>query len=132
MEYQKVVNLLENTPNQPTKFRTKYWAEINVESREPYNTNSQIEFKTSMLKSSSYDYSHAYTLVSWTLTVAALVAGGENNSIQAAFKRFASFTNCMGEINITQIDNVEDIDVVMAMYNSIGYSDNYSMHEDMN
>ena len=37
----------------------------------------------------------------------------------------------MGEINITQIDNVEDIDVVMAMYNSIGYSDNYSMHEDV-
>ena len=37
----------------------------------------------------------------------------------------------MSEINITQIDNVEYIDVVMTMYNSIGYSDNYSMHEDV-
>ena len=44
MEYQKIINLLENTPNQPTKFRTKSWVEINDDSRETYNTNSQTEF----------------------------------------------------------------------------------------
>ena len=49
MEYQKIINLLENTPNQSTKFRTKKWVEINDESRGMYNTNSQIKFKTSML-----------------------------------------------------------------------------------
>ena len=29
MEYQKIINLLDNTPNQPPKFKTKNWAEIN-------------------------------------------------------------------------------------------------------
>ena len=48
MEYQKIINLLDNTPNQPSKFRTKNWIEINVDSCETYNTNSQIKFKTSM------------------------------------------------------------------------------------
>ena len=40
MEYQKIINLLDNTPNQPSKFRTKYWVEINVDSRRTHNTNS--------------------------------------------------------------------------------------------
>ena len=30
MEYQKIINLLDNTPNQPTKFRTNNWAQINM------------------------------------------------------------------------------------------------------
>ena len=40
MEYQEIINLLENRPNQPTKFRTKNWVEINDDSRWTYNTNS--------------------------------------------------------------------------------------------
>ena len=32
MEYQKIVNLLDNTLDQPSKFRTKTWAEINDDS----------------------------------------------------------------------------------------------------
>ena len=39
MEYQKIINLLDNTPNQPTKFKTKDWVEINDDSRRIYNTN---------------------------------------------------------------------------------------------
>ena len=46
MDYQKIINLLENTPNQPTKFRTTNLVEINNGSRETYNTNSHIRFKT--------------------------------------------------------------------------------------
>ena len=46
MEYQKIMNLLENTPNQPTKFRIKNWDEIFDDSDEKYNTNSQGKFKT--------------------------------------------------------------------------------------
>ena len=60
MEHQKMINLLGNTPNQPTKFRTKNWVEVNDESRRTYNSNSQIKFKTSMLRSSLCDYSDAY------------------------------------------------------------------------
>ena len=51
MEHQKIINLLDNTPNQPSKFRTKNWVENNY-SRGTYNTNSQIKFKTSMFMSS--------------------------------------------------------------------------------
>ena len=69
MEYQKIINLLDNTPNQPSKFRTKSWVEINYELRETYNTNSQTKVKTSMLKPSLCDYSYAYIAVKGTITV---------------------------------------------------------------
>ena len=69
MEHQKIINLLDNTTNQPPKFRTKNWVEINDESRGTYNTNSQIRFKTSMLRTSLCDYSNAYILVKGTITV---------------------------------------------------------------
>ena len=59
--------MLENTPNQPSKFRRKNWVEVNEESRGTYNVNSQIKFKTSMLRSSLCDYSDAYIPVSATI-----------------------------------------------------------------
>ena len=69
MEYKKIINLLDNTPNQTSKFRTKNWVEINDVARGTYNTNSQIKFETSMLKSSFCDYSDAYIFVSETITI---------------------------------------------------------------
>ena len=71
MECQKITNLLDNTPNQPSKFRTKKWVEIKSDSRVTYNTNSLIKFKTSMLNSSLCDYSNAYIPVKGTISVAA-------------------------------------------------------------
>ena len=55
MEYRKIINLLYNTPGQTTKFRTKNLVEINDDPHRMYNTNSQIKFKTSMLKPSLND-----------------------------------------------------------------------------
>ena len=52
MEYQKIANLLDSTSNQPSKSRTKTWININDESRGTYSVNRQINFKTSMLRSS--------------------------------------------------------------------------------
>ena len=52
MEYQKIANLLGNASNQPSKFWTKNRVEINDESRGGYTTNSDIKFKTIMLRSS--------------------------------------------------------------------------------
>ena len=63
MEYKKIINLLDNTPNQSTKFRTKNWVEINNDAPGRYNTNSQIKRKTSMLKSSLCDYGDTYLQV---------------------------------------------------------------------
>ena len=54
MEYQKIANLLESTSDNLEKFRTRNWLEINDESRESY-TNSDIRFKTTMLRSNLCD-----------------------------------------------------------------------------
>ena len=129
MEYQKIANLIDDTSNQPSKFRTKNWVEINDESRGTYNVNSQIKFKTTMLKSSLCDYSDAYILVKGTISVTNTAAAGaavNNINKKVIFKNCAPFTNCISEINNTQIDNAKDIDIVMSMYNLIEYSDNYA------
>ena len=130
MEYQKIANLIDDdVSNQPSKFRTRNWVEINDESREAYNVNSQIKFKTTMLKSSLCDYSDAYILVKGTITVndtAAQGAAANNTNKKVIFKNCAPFTNCISEINNTQIDNAKDIDIVMTMYKLIEYSDNYA------
>ena len=130
MEYHKIANLIDdNTLNQPTKFRTRNWIKINDESRGTFNVNSQIKFKTTMLKSSLCDYSDAYILVKGTISVnntAAQGAAANNTNKKVIFKNCAPFTNCISEINNTQIDNAKDIDIVMPMYNLIEYSDNYA------
>ena len=131
MEYQKIANLIDDASNQPSKFRTRNWVEINDESRGAYNVNSQIKFKTTMLKSSLCDYSDAYILVKGTITING--RGADDAARQAderdkdvSFKNCAPFINCISEINNTQIDNAKDIDIVMPMYNLIEYSDNYA------
>ena len=68
MEYQKIINFLDNTTNQPSKFRAKNWVEINDELQEKYDCSS-IKFKTSMIRSDLCDYSDAYILVSGTITI---------------------------------------------------------------
>ena len=123
MEYQNIINLLDLTPNQPTKFRTKNWVEINDDSPGTHNLNSQIKFKTSMLKSCLCYFSDAYILVSGTITVTALAACGRNNNIQVVLKNCAPFTDFISEINNTQMNNAKDINVVMPVYNLIKYSD---------
>ena len=130
MEYQKIANLIDdNTLNQPSKFRTRNWIEINDESRGAYNVNSHIKFKTTMLKSSLCGYSDAYILVKGTITVnntAAQGAAANNTNKKVIFKNCAPFTNCISEINNTQIDNAKDIDTVIPTYNVIEYSDNHA------
>ena len=132
MEYQKIANLLDdNKSNQPSQFRTKNWVEINDESRRTYNVNSQIKFKTTMLKSSLCDYSDAYILVKGTITITgtgadAAARQADERDKEVVFKNCAPFTNCISEINNTQVDNAKDIDILMPMYNLIEYSDNYA------
>ena len=129
MEYQKLATLIDDTSNQPSKFRMKNWVEINDESRGAYNVNSQIKFKTTMLKCSLCDYSDAYILVKGTISVnntAAQGAAANNANKKVIFKNCAPFTNCISEINNTQIDNAKDTDIVMPVYNLIEYSDNYA------
>ena len=82
-----------------------------------------------MLKFSLCDYSDVYVLVKGNITVnrnAGVGAAANNVGKKVIFKNCAPFTNCIGKINNTQIDNAECIDIVMLMYNLIEYSDNYS------
>ena len=67
MEYENIINSLDNTPNQPTKFSTKNWVEIPKDACRTYDTNSQIQFKNSLLKSSLCDCSAAYILYDSTI-----------------------------------------------------------------
>ena len=124
----KEVSLSES--NQPSKFRTRKWAEINDESRRTYTSND-IKFETTMLRSNLCDYADAYILVKGTITItgtgadaAARQADERNKGV--TFKNCAPFTKCISRINNTDIDNAQDIDIVMPMYNLIEYSDNYS------
>ena len=60
--------MLNDESSKPSKFRTKNWVEINDDVRGVYSPNKQITFKTSMLRSSLYDYSDAYILVKGNIT----------------------------------------------------------------
>ena len=123
--------MLENTPDQQSKLKTKNWVEINDDSHGTYNTISQIKFKTTMLKLSLCDYSDACRLVKGTITLvaegaeAAAIEADENNK-QAIFKDCAIFTDCITEIYNTIVDNAKNHDVLTLMYNLIEYNDNYS------
>ena len=131
MEYQKIANLIDDASNQPSKFRAKNWVEINDESRGTYNVNSQTKFKTTMLKSSLFDYADAYILVKGKIII---TGAGDDAAVRPAderdkgviFKNCTPFINGISEINNTQIDNAKDIDIVMPMYNLIEYRDNYA------
>ena len=103
MEYQKIINFLDNTPSQLTKFRTKNWVEINDDADETYNNNSQIKSKTSMSKSSLRDYSDAYILVKGTISIERVPAPAQPEIVskEVAFKNFDPFTDCISGKNNT-------------------------------
>ena len=129
MEYQKTSNLLERTSDNLSKFRTRNWVETNDESRN--YANSDIRFKTTILRSNLCDYADSYILVKGTITItgagddaAARRADERNRGV--TFKNCAPFTKCISRINDTIIDNAHDIDIIMSMHNLIEYSDNYS------
>ena len=90
MEYQKTIILLDSAPNEPTKFKTKNWVEINDESRRTHNEVNQIRFKTSMLRSSLCDYSNVFILVERTITVAQEAAAAYNDANEKVI-----FNNCV-------------------------------------
>ena len=123
--------MLDNTPDQPSNFRTKNWVEINDESKESYRTGSDIKFKTTMLTPSLCVYADAYILVKETI---AITETGDNNAAErldernkgVTFKICTPFTKCISRINGTQMHNAQDTDIVMPMYNFIEYSDSYS------
>ena len=121
METQKIVNLLNSSENEYSKFATKKWYIIDSERKSGYSHENPIKFLTSSLESSLCDYSDAYVLVTGNITVE---KGNQNTKV--AFKNCAPFKDCRTEINDTFVDYADFINIAMPMYNLIEYSDNYS------
>ena len=130
MGYQKITNSLDDASNQPSKFRTRNWVEINDESRGTYTSN-YLKFKTTMLRSDLCDYADAYILINGTITI--IGAGNDDAAKEldernkgVIFKSCAPFTKCISRINNLDIDNAQDNNIVVPMHNLTEYSYNYS------
>ena len=131
MEYQKIANLLDSASNHPSKFRTKNWVEINIESKKSYKPDSDIKFKTTTLKSKLCDYADAHILVKGTIAITgardnAPARQPDERNKGVIFENCASFTKCISRINGIDIDSAQNTDIVMPMYSFIEYSDDYS------
>ena len=148
MEFQKIVNFLDTTSydNDLPRFVTKKWIEVYDQSEKNYNPNKEIRIKTSMLRSDLCDFNDACIVVKENIvdrkaftandfdepnnTAANETATNTANNNAYGEKKFvfknnAPFINCISKINVVQIDNTEDLDVVMPMYNLLEYSKNY-------
>ena len=121
MKTQRIINLLNGSDNEDSKFATKKWYVINDELKGNYSQENPIKFLTESIESRLCDYSDAYILVTGNIAV---IGGIENR--KEAFKNCSPFRKCRTEINETFIDEADFINIAMPMYNLIEYSDNYS------
>ena len=144
MEFQKIVNLLDTTSvkNLPLFVAIK-WIEIFDQSERNYNVNKQVRIKTSVLRAYLCNYSDAYIVVERTITAVkkefvanyfidlaestrAAAADTTNTTNDASidgrlvFKNNAPFIRCISKINGVLINNAEDLDVLVPIYNLIG------------
>ena len=145
MEYDKINNFLLSEDNESevskanranemseklSKFVTREYVRVNSLSN-TYNENKSIRFKTPMLRSNLCDYSDAFILVKNTITVTAPGANnGANNikdkrNIPLILKNNAPFVSCITRINGELIEDADDSDIVMSMYNLLEYRKNY-------
>ena len=133
MEHDKINNLLlseDNESKQLSKFVTREYVGVSSLSN-TYNENKSIRFKIPMLRSNLCDYSDAYILVKGTITVTA--PGVNNNADNIRDKRNrplilknnAPFASCITRINGELIEDADDLDIVIPIYNLLEYSKNY-------
>ena len=113
-----------------SKFVTREYVRVNS-LLNTYNENKSIRFKTPMLRSNLYDYSDAYILVKGTITVTAPGVINDANNIRdkrnrpLILKNNVRFVSCITRINGELIEDVNDLDIVIPMYNLLEYSKNY-------
>ena len=103
-----------------SKFLTRKWNIVNDNSNSNYAAGNETTYNTEILKSNRCDYNNAYISVTGAITVVAAPA------TQVTSKNCAPFTKCTTKIDGATIDDAEDLDLVMPMYNLIEYSSNYS------
>ena len=118
MAHQKVLNLLNEAND--SKFAKRKWNIAIDNSKANYDAVNEITYNTEVLKSNLCDYNDAYILLRGNITIIG------HQVTQVAFKNCAPFTKCVTKITGTTIDDAEDLDLVMPMYNLIEYNSNYS------
>ena len=126
MEYDKINNLLlseDNESEQSFKFVTREYVIVNS-LLNTYNENKSIRFKTAILRSSLCDYSDAHILVKGTITVTGNHPRDRQNR-PLILKNNAPFVLCITRINGELIEDADDLDIVMPMYNLLEYNKDY-------
>ena len=116
MKTQKIIDLLNDSRNEKSRFATKNWYVIDSQTAKgKYEQGNIIKFETETIKSNLCDYSDTFILVTGNITVEA------NNDADVAFKNCVPFSTCT-----TKINEANHIYIAMSVYNLIEYSDNYS------
>ena len=122
METQKIVNLLSDANNESSKFAIRKLYVINDQNdtdyRERNEDSATIKFEVNVIKSNLSD---TYILVAGNITA---TGGDSNNGV--VFKNCVPFTKCITHINNEHVDNADNLDIIMPMYNLIEYNHNYS------
>ena len=113
----------DNESEQLSKFVTREYVKVNS-LLNTHNENKSIRFKTPMLRSNLIDYSDAYILVNGTITVTGNHPRDRKNR-SLILKNNAPFISCITRINGELIEDADDLDIVMHMYNLLEYSKNY-------
>ena len=133
MQYDKINNLLlseDNESEKLSKFVTRQYVKVKCLSN-AYNETKSIRLKTPMLRSNVCDYSDAYILVKGIITVTAPGVNNNANNIRdkrnslLILKNNAPFVSCITRINGELIEDADDVDIVIPMYNLLEYSKNY-------
>ena len=122
MKHQKILDLLNQAND--SKFVTRKWNIRNDNSKLNYDAINEITYNIKTLKYNLCDYSDTYILVRGDIIVVASL------TTPVAFKNCASFVKCITKIDEATIDDAEDLDLVMPMYNLIEYSSNYSKKQE--
>ena len=118
MEDKKILNLLNEVNS--SKSLTIRLNIVNDNSNANYNARNEIIYNTEVLKSTLCDQNDAYILVTGDITITG------DNGAEVAFKNCAHFIICITKIDGTTIDDAEDLNLVMPIYNLLDYSSNYS------
>ena len=121
METQKIINLLNDSSNEESKFATKKWYVIDSQTTKgKYKQGDTIKFETETIKSSLCDCSDTFILVTDNIIVEA------DNNTDVAFKNCPPFSTCRTKINDVFVNEANHIYIAKFMYNMIESSDNYS------
>ena len=120
----------DNESEKLSKFVTREYVRVNS-LLDTYNENKSIRFKTSMLSSNLCDYSDVYILVKCKIVVTAPGDNNYSNDIRdkrnrpVVLKNNAPFVSCITRINGELIEDADDLDIVMPMYNLLEHIKNY-------